>query len=343
MVSKNQQDNRKLVMQAAKKGMKPSVIMRTYGLKQSFVYKWSKRNNSLDKPRTGRKPVLTRGMKLMISRSGGKRGKSLRRMSLNIQKKTGKTVSHTTVRNYRHSKGFKAKKVPSKPALTKKNISDRYRFTGEFYHFDFAYSYFSDESSFSVTMPVNQRNDYTWVKEGQSVPSRTTVKHPKKVHAFGIIGLKGGKGVKSEIFLFEENMDSDLNVEIYKKCLVPFVNTTYGGVNGRSIGKYFTDGDPKHRSNKVLTYCQKIGLKYYCPRKWPGNSPDFNPTEKAWRHMKQYLSTIVTPTVRSLKIRMREAWNRIESYQIQSWFKEMKKRLVEVHDAKGEWPSTWKF
>ena len=330
-------------MKAAKKHKSASQIMREFGLKKTFVYKWMKRNNYKDKHRTGRSSVLTTGMKQIISHAGGKRRESNRKVAEKILKKKGVKISYNTVRNYRLEKNYKARKVPSATPITSKNKVDRKKFCSDYYFYSFKDDYFSDEKSFSVTSNPNPRNDYTWIKPGQQLPSRIKVKHPKKVHAFGIVGLKDGKGVKSELYMFETNLDSDLNVVIYKKCLMPFIRTVYGGPTVQRIGKYFTDGDPKHRSNKVLEFLDKNRVKYHSPKLWPGNSPDFNPTEKAWRHMKQYLENIDCKSVRALKQKMKLAWNSILPGHIEKWFAELKKRIIETYDNDGAWVGTWDY
>ncbi|KAG1536937.1 hypothetical protein G6F47_012635 [Rhizopus delemar] len=69
------------------------------------------------------------------------------------------------------------------------------------------------------------------------------------------------------------------------------------------------DGDPKHRSKSTVQWLQANGVNYIDD--WPAQSPDLNPIEHLWHHLKLKLSLYDKKAkgVHELWERVEKEWN----------------------------------
>ena len=75
---------------------------------------------------------------------------------------------------------------------------------------------------------------------------------------------------------------------------------------------------------------------------WPAQSPDLNPIEHLWVHIKRKLNEYPTPPKGVWEIwdRAAEVWNNIEPEVCQNLIESMPRRVEAVIKAKGVIPST---
>ena len=79
---------------------------------------------------------------------------------------------------------------------------------------------------------------------------------------------------------------------------------------------------------------ERLGLEVM---EWPAQSPDLNPIEPLWAHVKQCLARHPTyPTsIHELWERLQEEWNKIEPSVCQNLIESMPRRVEVVLKAKG--------
>ncbi len=70
---------------------------------------------------------------------------------------------------------------------------------------------------------------------------------------------------------------------------------------------------------------------------WPSQSPDLNPIEHLWNHVKRKLGEYEEPasSVQELWDRFQEEWDRIEPSVCQNLIESMPRRIEAVLKAKG--------
>ena len=76
--------------------------------------------------------------------------------------------------------------------------------------------------------------------------------------------------------------------------------------------------------------------------KWPGQSPDLNPIEHLWGHVKKQLQEYSKPahSVQQLWERVEREWEKIPKEVCQNLIESMPRRLAAVIRAKEAIPST---
>ena len=94
------------------------------------------------------------------------------------------------------------------------------------------------------------------------------------------------------------------------------------------------DNDPRHTSRRVQNWFQDQDIKLL---DWPAQSPDLNPIEHTWNHLKRCLSEYEnTPSgVHQLWDRVVIEWGKISVDECQKWIESMPRRLQAVIKAKG--------
>lgn len=160
-----------------------------------------------------------------------------------------------------------------------------------------------------------------------------TVKFGKlSVMVWGCISAKGVGVLK----IIEDNMTKEMYLGILKNELMSSARK-FGFIdheNGRICNyKLYQDNDPKHKS-----YLCRTWLLYNCSKvlDTPAQSPDMNPIENLWAHLKKKVAKR-TPKNRNELVRyIKEEWEKIpQDYDIGKLIASMGRRLQAVIDAEG--------
>ena len=137
-----------------------------------------------------------------------------------------------------------------------------------------------------------------------------------------------GAGVMTEV---EGRMDAKQYVEILDGGLMESVENLE--VDPEDF--YFQqDNDPKHTSKRAKQWFEDNDIQVLA---WPAQSPDINPIEHLWVHLKKKLKEYPTPPkgVHELWERVAEEWNKITPETCQNLIGSMPKRIQAVIKAKG--------
>jgi transposase len=94
------------------------------------------------------------------------------------------------------------------------------------------------------------------------------------------------------------------------------------------------DNDPKHTSRLAKKWFEDHNIKVL---DWPPQSPDLNPIEHLWSHLKQKLADFEEPPkeVNELWDRVQEVWETIEVEYCRTLIESMPDRIRAVLKAKG--------
>ena len=136
-------------------------------------------------------------------------------------------------------------------------------------------------------------------------------------------------GRKSELVRLDGKVNSEIYIQnVLLRYAIPFINTLGEGII------YMHDNDLAHRANRTKEFLQVSGINVL---ERSAVSPDLNPIEHLWDHMKRVLRT-TEPKPRSsdeLWTVLLDIWNGINERTIESLTSSMRKRVKCVIDAQG--------
>jgi len=130
-------------------------------------------------------------------------------------------------------------------------------------------------------------------------------------------------------------IDGRMDADLYCQILEDELQGTLNYFNKSSDDVIFQqDNDPKHTSRKAQTWFEDHGFSVM---KWPAQSPDLNPIEHLWHHIKRKLGEYEEPPsgIHELWDRVETEWEKIEPRVCQNLIESMPRRVEVVFKAKG--------
>jgi hypothetical protein len=103
------------------------------------------------------------------------------------------------------------------PRLTLKHLADRKKFARAHKNFDWSKVLFIDEKIAFLIPKPNSKNDVIWAPKGSVIPNLPRDVHPVKWNVSAGISISG----RSEIYIFDQNMNGQLFKEILASTLLP--------------------------------------------------------------------------------------------------------------------------
>jgi transposase len=241
-------------------------------------------------------------------------------------------VSSQTVRNLLKKHSFKAVTKKKKPLLTamhrKKCLAWAQRYK-EWTVEDWKRVIWSDETK--INRIGSDGRQWVWKQAGQGL----TVREVQGTLKFGggnimVWGCMGWEGV-GQLAEVEGRMNADQYVEILENHLLPSMEES--GIPLEDL-IFQQDNDPKHTSRTANKWMEDHEITVL---DWPPNSPDVNPIEHLWGHIKKKLVKYPAPSkgVWELWERIAEVWNKVEPEVCQNLIESMPRRVEAVIKAKG--------
>jgi hypothetical protein len=173
---------------------------------------------------------------------------------------------------------------------------------------------------------------YTWKKKEEDLSDRTTIPTVKHGGGNGLMvwGCMGWNGVGKLV-----EVVGTMNSQQYCDILEEGVEESFEKLDIPKEERIFQqDNDPKHTSKLAEKWFQDKGIQVLV---WPAQSPDLNPIEHLWVHLKRSLLQYPTPPkgVYELWDRLEEQWNKIGPETCQNLIESMPRRIQAVIKAKG--------
>jgi hypothetical protein len=242
------------------------------------------------------------------------------------------TVSSKTVCRSLSKAGMKAVVKKKRSFLSKKHCKARLDWALAHQDWtleDWKLVVWSDETK--INRLGSDGRKWVWKKPGEGLSNRLVQGTLKfgggSLMIWGCM-LWEGPGYACRI---EGKMDADLYTSILDNHL------------GDSLVHYYKapeevifqqDGDPKHRSKKAKAWFKDHDIEVL---PWPAQSPDLNPIEHLWNHLKRRLGAYKEPPggMEELWRRVDEEWNKIPVEVCQKLIESMPRRVEAVIKAKG--------
>jgi hypothetical protein len=228
---------------------------------------------------------------------------------------------------------FRAVVKAKKPLLKKIHRENRLKFAQ--YHAnwtveDWKRVLWSDETK--INRIGSDGCSYVWKKKGEPLSDRTTtptVKHGggNNLMVWGCMGWNG-VGVLTEV---QGIMNADQYVDILGHGVGQSMENLEMDLD---TAIFQQDNDPKHTSKKADKWFEDNQIHLMV---WPAQSPDLNPIEHLWDHLKRQLNKYPKPPsgCHELWERVAEEWNNIPPETCQGLIESMPRRIKAVLSAKG--------
>src|SRR6266850_368088 len=236
-------------------------------------------------------------------------------------------VSSQTVRRVLKKCSFKAVTKKKKPLLSAVHRKKQLAFASKYKNWtveDWKRVIWSDETK--INRIGSDGKQWVWKKAGEGLIEREVQGTVK----FGggnmmVWGCMGWDGV-GELAEVEWRMDANQYLDILENHLLPSMEEASIPVNDLIFQQ---DNDPKHTSNKARTWMENNNINVL---DWPPQSPDLNPIEHLWNHIKRELCKYPTQPkgVWELWERVAEVWNNIEPEVCQKLIESMPRRIEVV-------------
>ena len=236
-------------------------------------------------------------------------------------------ISARTIRRILDAAGLFGRISRISPPLTEMHLKKRLAWAEGYKHFTFenwSKILWSDEASALCgtygQVWVQGRVGEAWHPE--YVTHRE--KHPDKVHMWGCFSAQG----MGDLYLFTENLDAPLMVNILKESLMRSANRLF------PPGQWFfqQDNDPKHMSKLVQNWLNSSGIDCM---DWPSYSPDLNPIENLWADVKRRAEAFNPQNVDDLKVALQRAWDQTDACTLKTLIESTPRRLKLVREKAG--------
>jgi transposase len=249
-----------------------------------------------------------------------------------LQDVTNQSISSQTVRRNLKSAGLTPVVKRKRPYLKKAHRRERVHFAERHRNDtveDWKRILYSDETK--INRMGSDGRKWVWKEVGEELNDRLV----EGTFKFGggslmIWGCMCWEGVGYATRI-EGRMDAELYCSILEDELQESL-AYYGRSPSDTV--FQQDNDPKHKSKKAKKWFEDNGVEVL---KWPAQSPDLNPIEHLWVHLKERLDQYENPpsSIHELWERVQKEWEAIPASVCQNLIESMPRRIQAVLKAKG--------
>jgi transposase len=287
----------------------------------------------MQKPRAGRPAKLTAIDKRRVVRmiTSGRVDTAVQ-ATQQLKDATGAEMSDRTVCRALKEAGLKAMVKKRKPRLLPRHVRERMDFALRHQHWsveDWKRVIWSDETK--INRLGSDGHQWTWKGPGGGLSER---------HVQGTVKFGGGSlmiwgCMTAEGVGYSCRIDGRMDAELYVRILGDeFIRTLdYYGLDKERIF-FQQDNDPKHTSRIARRWFEENQIQVL---DWPPQSPDLNPIEHLWVHLKRKLSEYDNEPSGMIELweRVEAEWNKIPQQVCMDLIESMPRRIAAVLKAKG--------
>lgn len=326
---------KKSIQNLLEKGSTHREISSKLLIPRSTVALQSKKLNFKTKSKVGRHKILSeRDETFCVKQISTGKIPTAVGVSKELKKQFNITVSTDTIARVLKKRGLKSAEKKKKPLLSQKNIRSRLDFAKSHQDWtsdDWERVIYSDETK------INRFNSdgraWFWSRDPNALNEQSV--QPTLKHGGGRIMMWGcmtAKGVG-----YSCKIDSTMDQHLYKNILEDELMQTIEYYEYDSSKVIFQhDNDPKHTAKSVKEWLKDQEFEVMI---WPAQSPDLNPIEHLWSHVKRKLNEFETPAkgINELWERVQKVWNEIDKLTCLNLIRSMPLRIKAVLKAKGKW------
>jgi transposase len=249
-----------------------------------------------------------------------------------LNESRGKKVSPHTVRRAFARAGLRSLVKKKRPRLLPHHRAARLRFAlkyRDYTHDDWARVVWSDETK--INRLCSDGRQWVWSRQDSPLTDRHVTPTVKfgggSIMMWGCMTASGVGGYCK----IDGRMDSALYCEIMEGELMDSLQKF--DLDPEDI-IFQHDNDPKHTSNATKACLENLGIEVM---EWPAQSPDLNPIEHLWWHVKNELAKFDESAtgVEELWQRIQEVWDAIPEETCRALVESMPSRVAAVLAAKG--------
>jgi len=243
-------------------------------------------------------------------------------------------VSRQTVSRALEEAGMSSAEKQKKPKLSPKNIKARLSFAKTHKDWtidDWRRVVWSDETK--INRFCSDGRSWYWKRDGESQQERHVSQTVK--HGGGSIKIWGCMTVQGPGYMCK--IDGNMDQHLYKGILEDELQKTLEWYRLKPDKVIFQqDNDSKHTAASVREWLNK---RKFDTLEWPAQSPDLNPIEHLWAHIKKQLNKYDTAPKGILDLweRVQDQWNTIDASVCANLIDSMPRRVAAVIKAKGRW------
>ena len=227
---------------------------------------------------------------------------------------------------------MKAVVLKKKPLLKRRHRKERLDFAIAHQHWtveDWKKVVWSDETK--INRLGSDGRKWAWKKPGEGLSDRLVQ---------GTMKFGGGSVMVWGCMMWEETgyvvkIDGRMDAELYTKILDDDLQASLDFYDKTADDIIFQqDGDSKHRSGLARAWFEDHDITVL---PWPAQSPDLNPIEHLWDHLKRRLGEYEEDPKGILELweRIEKEWEKIPAFVCQNLIESMPSRVQAVLRAKG--------
>ncbi len=284
--------------------------------------KYGKTKSVHDLPRSGRKPILSaHEIKMTLKKAGQKK------TAPQIRREIKTKASVSTIQRTLKKHGLFYGKVKKSQRLSELQRQKRVDYATEMNGFNYGTVLFTDEKTFQL----GSGDEYCWQRIGNR-PTREYVRHAPKLHVWAGIG----SNMKTKLYFFQKNMNSDLYISILKKSLketqITYAPNTPKKLKGNWI--FLQDNSAIHKSKKSMKVVEElVGDRLIAH---PPVSPDMNAIENMWSYLDRKVKAAQVTNISHLKRVLNKEWKNLPWSEIRKSVDSMPRRLEQCLELGGK-------